>query len=180
MKLSELKLNMVVQGVTIASVLAGVAFVSWELEQNRELVRLEMFSEGTIANRATDLALSGENPAVVLAKACEGVEPLSTEDLMILNFVFTETLDSIRRMRLLENGLYPQDAWQGNLMNSGGFSFIFSMAAGRAWWQTLDPLPAIAEPINSYLAGLGPPDCAERHAEWKAATMAILSQAESH
>jgi hypothetical protein len=75
------------------------------------LVRLEMFSEGTIANRATDLALSGENPAVVLAKACEGTAPISTEDLMILNFVFTETLDSIRRMRLLESGLYPEDAW---------------------------------------------------------------------
>lgn len=70
-----------------------------------------MFSEGTIANRATDLALSGGNPAVVLAKACEGTAPTSTEDLMILNFVFTETLDSIRRMRLLESGLYPEDAW---------------------------------------------------------------------
>ncbi|HAO88745.1 MAG TPA: hypothetical protein DCR00_07470 [Gammaproteobacteria bacterium] len=70
-----------------------------------------MFSEGTIANRATDLALSGGNPAVVLAKACEGTAPISTEDLMILNFVFTETLDSIRRMRLLESGLYPEDAW---------------------------------------------------------------------
>lgn len=74
-------------------------------------MRLEMFSEGTIANRATDLGLSGENPAVVLAKACEGTAPISTEDLMILNFVFTETLDSIRRMRLLESGLYPEDAW---------------------------------------------------------------------
>ena len=74
-------------------------------------MRLEMFSEGTTAIRATDLALSGENPAVVLAKACEGTAPTSTEDLMILNFVFTETLDSIRRMRLLESGLYPEDAW---------------------------------------------------------------------
>jgi len=34
MKLSELKLNMVVQGVTIVSVLAGGAFVAWGLEQN--------------------------------------------------------------------------------------------------------------------------------------------------
>ena len=169
---------MVVQGVTIVSVLAGVAFVAWELEQNRELVRLEMFSEGTIANRATDLALAGENPAVVLAKACEGTEPLSTEDLMILNFVFTETLDSIRRMRLLESGLYPEDAWQGSLMNTGGFEFIFSMAAGRAWWQTFDPLPAISEPVDTYLAELGPPDCAERHDRWQSATMAIASKSD--
>lgn len=62
MKLSELKLNMVVQGVTIVSVLAGVAFVAWQLEQNRGLVRREMFSEVTIANRDSDLTLSGENP----------------------------------------------------------------------------------------------------------------------
>jgi hypothetical protein len=68
-----------------------------------------MLSEDTLANRATDPALSGENPAVVLAKACESTEPLSTEDLMILNFVFTETLDSIRRLRILESGLYPKD-----------------------------------------------------------------------
>jgi len=171
---------MVVQGVTIVSVLAGVAFVAWELEQNRELVRLEMFSEGTIANRATDLALSGENPAVVLAKACEGSAPLSTEDLMILNFVFTETLDSIRRMRLLESGLYPEDAWQGSLLNNGGFEFIFSMAAGRAWWQTFDPLPVMREPVDAYLAQLGPPDCAERHDQWQSATMTISSRSDQH
>jgi len=53
---------MVVQGVTIVSVLAGVAFVAWQLEQNRGLVRREMFSEVTIANRDSDLTLSGENP----------------------------------------------------------------------------------------------------------------------
>jgi hypothetical protein len=34
------KPNIVVQGVTIVSVMAGAATVAWELEQNRELVRL--------------------------------------------------------------------------------------------------------------------------------------------
>jgi|TARA_B100001059_G_scaffold115707_1_gene116043 hypothetical protein len=34
------KPNIVVQGVTIVSVMAGAATVAWKLEQNRELVRL--------------------------------------------------------------------------------------------------------------------------------------------
>ena len=66
----------------------------------------------------------------MMAKACEGKAPLSTEDPMFLNLVFTEILDSIRRMRLLESGLYPEGAWQRSLLNNGGFD-IFSMAAGR-------------------------------------------------
>ena len=51
MKLSDVQINTLVHLVTMLSVLAGVGFVIWELQQNRELVRLEMFSEGTIANR---------------------------------------------------------------------------------------------------------------------------------
>lgn len=51
MKLTDTRINTLAHLVTMLSVLAGVGFVIWELEQNRELVRLEMFSEGTIANR---------------------------------------------------------------------------------------------------------------------------------
>jgi hypothetical protein len=155
----------------MVSVLAGVGFVIWELQQNRELVRLEMFSEGTIANRQSTLMQAGENPAVVLAKACEGSEQLTTEDLIILEFVFNETMETISRMRLLENGLYPADAWQGNLIRSR-FEFIFSMPAGRAWWEALDTVPAIRQPIDAFLATLGPANCAGRYASWKARAIA--------
>ena len=154
------------------SVLAGVAFVVYELEQNRELVRLEMFSEGTISNRQSTLSQAGENPSVVLAKACEGADNLTTEDLIVLDFVFKETMETISRMRLLESGLYPANAWQGNLLESR-FSFIFSMAAGRAWWENRETAPAVKGPVDAYLATLGPPDCAERYASWKSRALEI-------
>ena len=172
MKLNDAQLNTLMHLITMLSVLAGVGFVIWELQQNRELVRLEMFSEGTIANRQTTLAQAGENPAVILAKACEASEALTVEDLIVLEFVFNETMESISRMRLLENGLYPVNAWQGNLLESR-FSFIFSMPAGRAWWEARTTLPAIKEPVDQYLATLGPPDCAERYADWKARAIAV-------
>lgn len=174
MKFSDIQINTVVHLVTLLSVLTGIWFVIWELQQNRELVRLEMFSEGTIANRQSTLMQAGENPAVALAKACEGSEQLTTEDLIILDFVFNETMETISRMRLLENGLYPVDAWQGNLIRSR-FDFIFSLPAGRAWWETLDTIPAIRQPIDEFLATLGPPDCAERYANWKDRAIALES-----
>ena len=172
MKLTDTQINTIAHLVTMLSVLAGVGFVIWELEQNRELVRLEMFSEGTIANRESTLSQAGENPAVVLAKACENSADLTTEDLIILDFVFNETMETISRMRLLENGLYPVDTWQGNLLEPR-FSFIFSMPAGRAWWEARDTAPAIKGPVDAYLATLGPPDCAKRYADWKARALLI-------
>jgi hypothetical protein len=171
-KFNDTQLNTLMHLVTMLSVLAGVGFVIWELEQNRELVRLEMFSEGTIANRQSTLAQAGENPAVVLAKACEASEELTTEDLIILDFVFNETMETISRMRLLENGLYPEGAWQVNLIQSR-FGFIFSMPAGRAWWEMRQTIPAIKQPIDEFLASLGPPDCATRYADWRTRAAAM-------
>ena len=175
MKLSDTQVNTLMHLATTVAVVVGVVFVLWELAQNRELVRLEMFSEGTIANRATTVSFAGENPAVVLAKACEGTEELTTEDYIILNFVFNETMESISRMRLLENGLYPEEAWQGNLIVSR-FSFIFSMPAGRAWWETRETIPAVKGPIDAYLATLGPPDCAQHYADIGTRALEIADQ----
>jgi len=171
-KLNDTQINTIAHIVTMLSVLAGVGFVSYELQQNRELVRLEMFSEGTIANRQSTLMQAGENPAVVLAKACDASEELTTEDLIILDFVFNETMETISRMRLLENGLYPVDAWQGNLIRSR-FGFIFSMPAGRAWWEARNTIPAIKGPVDAYLATLGPPDCGQRYSDWKGRAISI-------
>lgn len=171
-KLSDTRINTIAHLITMLSVLAGIGFVVWELEQNRELVRLEMFSEGTIANRQSTLSQAGENPAVVLAKACEASEDLTVEDLIILDFVFNETMETINRMRLLEQGLYPDNAWQGLLLESR-FSFIFSMPAGRAWWENRETPNAIKQPVDAYLATLGPPDCAERYASIKDLAVAI-------
>lgn len=154
------------------SVLAGVGFVIWELQQQRELLRLEMFSEGTITNREIFMSGAGENPAIVLAKACEGSESLTTEDLMVLNFYYNETIETINRMRLLENGLYPVDAWESNLLE-GRFSFIFSTAAGRAWWESFGIDSDVREPIDAYLASLGPPNCAEYFGNWKSRAVEI-------
>lgn len=174
MKFNNTQLNTMMHFVTMLSVLAGVGFVIWELEQNRELVRMEMFSEGTIANRASTVSLAGENPSTVLAKACEGSELLTTEDFIILNFVFNETMESIDRMRLLESGrgLYPPNTWQGNLLEAR-FSFIFSMSAGRAWWAARTTDPAVKGPIDEFLSGLGPPDCGKRYSDMRTRAMEI-------
>ncbi len=172
MNLSDTRVNTIAHLITVLSVLAGVGFVIWELEQNRELVRLEMFSEGTIANRESTLSQAGENPAVVLAKACEATETLTVEDMIVLDFVFNETMETINRMRLLEQGLYPANAWQGLLLESR-FSFIFSMPAGRAWWAERDTPAVIKEPVDAFLATLGPPNCAERYATIKQRAIAL-------
>ena len=174
MKLNDTQLNTLMHLATTLAVVVGVVFVLWELAQNRELVRLEMFSEGTIANRATTVSFAGENPSVILAKACEGTEELSTEDYIVLNFIFNETMESINRMRLLENGLYPVDAWQPNLLQSR-FSFIFSMPAGRAWWEARETIPAVKGPIDAYLATLGPPNCAQQYAMIKERALEIAN-----
>jgi hypothetical protein len=63
-------------------------------------------------------------------------------------------------------------------MNAGGFEFVFSMAAGRVWWQTFDPLPAISESVDTYLAEFGPPDCAERHDRWQSGSIDISSKSD--
>ncbi|MCY4263831.1 MAG: hypothetical protein OXE78_03120 [Gammaproteobacteria bacterium] len=172
MKRSELRLNTIVHLVTIISVLAGVAFVAWELEQQRELLRLEMFSEGTIATREMFMSVAGENPSIVLAKACAGAESLSVADLIVLNYFYNETMETVNRMRLLESGLYPPDTWQIALLESR-FGFIFSSSAGRAWWENYEIGPEVREPVDAFLAKLGPPDCMERFDGWRTRAVAL-------
>ena len=175
MKTPDFGINFAVQLVTLLSVLAGVGLVMWELELNRSLVRQEMFSEGTISNRESSLSLAGENPAVVLAKACENSEQLTVEDWMILSFVYNETMDTVNRMVLLESGLYPQDAWESNLL-VGRFGFIFSTAAGRAWWESFNASPDVQEPVDAFLATLGPPNCTAAYDHWKQRAVEIERQ----
>ncbi len=109
------------------SALAGIGFVVWAPEQQWGLLRLTMFSEGTITNREISMSSAGENLIVVLARVCEGSESFTAEDLIVLNFFYNETIEIINRMR----GLYPENAREGNSLE-GRFSFIFGSGSSVA------------------------------------------------
>ena len=163
-----------VQLATVAAIIAGVALVVWELQQARDLTRLQVMSDGFLANRSNAIALSGEEPSEILARACDSPDALTTRDFLILSYVYSEALDSMNRLQVLEAGLYPEDTWQTFV--PARFGPIFATEAGRAWWEqrAIGINEGIRAYVDDYLASLGPPDCQDSVAAWRSRTLDLM------
>jgi len=151
--------------LTFISVILGLGVVMWELQQNRDMTRLQLYSDGFINNTQSAVALSGENPAVSIAKACEDPESLTSSDLEVLNFFYTQSVERITRIQLLGSGLYDENAWRTFIPDR--FGQIFETEVGRAWWVLRsNGTSELERAVDRFLAGLGPPDCLERNIRW--------------
>jgi hypothetical protein len=84
------------------------------------------------------LAVLGESPAEVLAKACDAPSSLSTADLIILDNYFSNSVISrvSRLYWLSRRGSFVSDEyWKSRLAQ---WNEVFATPAGRAWWQTTE------------------------------------------
>ena len=64
--------------------IAGLGLVALQIQQNTDITKAQMISEDRGIAVALKLAVLGENPAKVVAKAIDTPEELTTEDMFVL------------------------------------------------------------------------------------------------
>jgi len=123
-----------IQVSTMIAVLAGLGLVVWELRQVREIAIAQQASDGFAIYSQRIQAMMGERPARAVAKACDEPKSLTTEDMVVLDFYYTEVLNNMRQLRNLQQAsddLALLD-WKQFTEN---FYRIFRTDYGRWWWS---------------------------------------------
>jgi len=163
-----------VQIVTGIAVVVGLGLLIWELKQNREIASAQIASDNSAAILAHRSMLIGEEPASVVAKACDSPEELTSTDIEIMNNYFWSVLNlPIRISTLSEYDFYSESDWKSRAYDS--FATIHGFPYGRFWWsrvrygvQAVEP--EIARIGDESLAGIdkeyGCSGVAAGYAEW--------------
>ena len=164
-------LNISLQTIASVAVLIGLGFVAWELRQNREATTSQLSSDGIQFTSQQELALFGEEPSEVLAKACFSPDELTDADLFRLNGIYAMRLFSIDRLITMEQrgSFYPDGYW--HVYADNHFSLIFDTSVGRNYWLLFRESwrDEIVEYGDEILANAGDPDCLELYGGWKQA-----------
>ena len=162
------KLNTWIQLVTGLAIVVGLGLVIWELKQGRDAAKSQLSSDGYLLISQTNVAMLGEDPAAVLAKACNSPDELTTSELILLDNYYYEVLNRITRLvTLSERGsFYTDDYWKDYL---GQLNQLFQSHAGRAYWRTVATYlpPKVRTVGNNRLASWDRPSCVDEHALWR-------------
>jgi len=165
-------LNAWIQSIAAIGILVGLCLVIWELKQNREATTSQLTSDGVQFAAQQDLAMFGEEPSEVLAKACFNPDQLTDADLFRLNGIYTLRLYSVDRLiSLTERGsFYEDDYWK--VFADSHFALIFNSSVGRNYWVRFReswPRDTLVKYGDELLVKMGDPSCRERFGGWKQA-----------
>jgi hypothetical protein len=159
------RLNDSIQIATGFAIVLGLAFVIWELNQNREATKSQLTSDGWGQIGQQNASVVGEGLAQVIAKACEKPEELTTTDLVVLEAHIEEQINAIWRIRSLatEGSFYDDSEMQKNV---GLLNRVLSTHPGRTYFRKIPWLPSdIRIAINESLPSIVP--CNQFFGDWK-------------
>ena len=125
------RLNSIYNCLASLAILIGIGLVIFELQQARELARLQMIQE-TIATAQNEfMARYGDDIGSSMAKACVRTGELTDKDVYVLDALFSYQLHFIGRQKNKgELGPYNID-WKGEAQRRVGF--VLGFPHGREW-----------------------------------------------
>jgi hypothetical protein len=112
-------------------VVLGLVLVAYQINQEAELTKIQLFSEATSSRKEFNQALMGSDPLQVVAKSIERPNELTLAELKLMDFYFISALNELRRLELLrEAGLAVDDAEV-----EGFHVFYFGSNFAQAWFK---------------------------------------------
>ena len=137
--------NAWLQVLASLGLIAGLVLVGVEIQQTRDLARIELRLEGILVFQEVEIAMLGENPAEAWAKSILAPESLSPTELKILDSYLVHAVNQWRRTLFLETeGLLEVGATQRTV--HGNAWFYFGNAFAKQWWRTMLDHPGGWEP----------------------------------
>jgi len=118
------------QILSSALIVAGLVLVIIELQQSKQLAQAQLASDSMTLWHDAAIALSGEEPAKVLARVCESTGPISLEDALVLSGIYQQYLGRILRTREVDLlAGFHSDRWPR--VARGNLTIILAMPGGR-------------------------------------------------
>ena len=110
-------------------IVASLVFVGLQINQDRELKRIELMWASFDRVRDQHLHMLGENPQVTATKAAIRPDELTEEDLMILHNWYRADLFRVSQVALMvEQGIFPKSFFDGFTETN-----LFETKHGQQW-----------------------------------------------
>lgn len=96
------------------AVLIGLILVAYQINQEAELQKIQLFSDATTAINEFNLAMLGDNPTQVVAKSIEDPGSLTLSEYQVMDAYLVTALYEIRRLEILKReGLLAEGSMYG-------------------------------------------------------------------
>ncbi len=137
--------------------IGGLVLVAVQIQQTRDLARLQLQLEGTLAFQQVEIAMLGESPAEAWAKSIQAPESLSPAEVKIVDSWLVHQVNQWRRTAFMEaEGLAEPGATERVVRKNAWFYFGNSFA--KRWWRTIKRDggwdPEFARIVDTELAAL--------------------------
>ena len=130
------RLNRWLSLVANLGLLAGLILLAVQINQNSQLARMQLISEGQIAANQVWAVTMGESPSTVIAKSIESPKQMTYADFMVMDAWLSTSLNVLyRNYELAREGIFEETHWQegeGTYAN-----WLLANPFGRAWWDEL-------------------------------------------
>jgi hypothetical protein len=127
-------------------VVTGLFLVAFQINQDAELTKAELFSQHTDSRREWNQAMMGNSPMDVVAKSIESPRDLTLAELQMMDMYYVAAINELRRLEVLK-----QAGLDVGTSVEGLQSFYFGSNFAKAWYQEYGQheLRAIHDKINS-------------------------------
>ena len=113
--------------------MAGLILVAVQINQNSQLARLHLISEGNVARNQIWAGVLGEDPAVALARSIENPAEMNFADYIVVDaYLYTSMSLFYRIYELANEGIFDESDWQQ--MVESFAPWLLGSTFGRAWW----------------------------------------------
>ena len=111
-------------------VVVGLMLVAYQINQDVELTKVQLFSDVTTSMNEFNQALMGDKPLEIVAKSIETPHELTLAELQIMDAYLISAINEIRRLELLRrSGLNVEGSMEGI------HAYYFGNNYARAWFQ---------------------------------------------
>ena len=139
------------QIITNIGVVAGLAFLVYELNQSRVHMDAQMVDASFQMSFQTNLAVMGENPASIIAKACSDLASLSEDERVALDAIHNSHYIALEHSRVMAMlGIFDEDWWKPATRSA----YVYAYPGGVEWWRHTRPAahPDLVEVIDKGIA----------------------------
>ena len=111
-------------------VMLGLVLVAYQIRQDVELTKVQLFSDATSSRKEWNQAMLGSDPMIVVMKSIENPSDLTLAELHVMDAYLVGAVNELRRLELLmANGL------DVNVEVEGLHHFFFGSKFAKAWYE---------------------------------------------
>jgi hypothetical protein len=111
-------------------VMLGLVLVAYQIRQDVELTKVQLFSDATSSRKEWNQAMLGSDPMIVVMKSIENPSDLTLAELHVMDAYLVGAVNELRRLELLKaSGL------DVNIEVEGLHHFFFGSKFAKAWYE---------------------------------------------